>query len=239
MLKTRLIAASALTLSASLALAAQTVSLDNLVIAIGPTTWRMPHVDVEGSSLPQAELARLFSGDAATIDSRLQKLSASRALVPSMASETRAGTEVERANFRNSTLENIVAGRVGVWRSAGGETLVEPASGAVSRYVWGPMVSKGFDLRQAARIALAPRVAEEPLQPLIEEDIVEFRASGGCGGGGRGHHRPASADWRQGTPACGRKPPSHRKGNKSEPDDYTEHAVNPPDIFCHNTSLSA
>ncbi|MCX7900123.1 MAG: hypothetical protein N2444_08600, partial [Methylocystis sp.] len=162
-----------LVLPATVALAAEKVFIDNLVATIGPTIWRAPHVEISDPSLTQADLAQLFSGAPPAIDERLAKFSASRAVIPSMTSETRGGSEIERSAFGASTLENIVAGRVALWRSFGGHSTVESKDGK-SNYVWGPMTWKGADLRQMTRLAFpAPGASAEPLKPVLDEEVVE------------------------------------------------------------------
>lgn len=168
-----IVAASALAFSTALALAAETVAIDNVVLNIGPTVWRMPHVEIAGSTLPQAELAQLFTGDAAAIDARLAKFSASRAFIPSMSTETHNGGETERTNATGTTLENIVAGRVGLWRATNGESVVTAADGSTNRFAWDVVASKGLDLRQMLRMSLTTRGADEKLKPLLDEETVD------------------------------------------------------------------
>lgn len=174
----------AVVLSAGLAAAAllqvaswateEKIALDNLILTVGATTYRIPHVEIEGSSLPPAELARLFDGDEAAIDARLSRFSAKRVSAPSVTTESREGGAIETGGFREMLFENIAAGRVGAARAAGGEEKVESASGGAERYVWGRLSSKGADLRQIIHVALSTRKDKsEAAKPLIDEETIE------------------------------------------------------------------
>lgn len=151
-----------------------TIALDNLVFSVGATTYRIPHVEIEGSSLGAAELAKLFEGDEAAVDARLARFSAQRVNAAAVTTETRLSSETETGAYRDIVLENVVAGRVGSARSAGGEDKVESANGVSERYLWGPLNSKGADLRQLIHVARAARAdKDEAIKPLIDEETIE------------------------------------------------------------------
>lgn len=157
------------------------VAIDNLVLAHGATTYRIPHLELTGAALSAAELSTLFSGDEKAIDARLARLSAKRLFIPSMTSERRTGDAVERNSYRNLTAEDIVAGRIAVARAAGSEQTIERPDRS-EHYLWGASVSKGIDLRQLVHMALAVRSdPQEALKPLIEEESVESLAMEGKG----------------------------------------------------------
>jgi len=150
------------------------VGVDNLVITVGATTYRIPHLVIEGATLPAGELARIFEGDEKAVDARLVNFSARKIVVPALAAETRIGATVQRSAYRDLSLEHIVAGRVGSARAAGAEQTLEKPDGGVERYVLGAMTSKGVDLRQMAHLALAAGTdANEPRKPLLDEEVVE------------------------------------------------------------------
>ena len=164
--------------------------LDNLVITLGPTTYRIPHVEIEGASLPLSEMAQLFSGAEKDIDARLARLSARQIVMPSLTTESRSGSNVERATYRKLVLENVAGGRATIARGEGGEETIESPSGDVQRIFWGASVAKGVDLRQLAHVALSNRSdADEPLKPLVEEEVVELVALRGQARKSRGHDR--------------------------------------------------
>lgn len=150
------------------------IALTDLVITIGSTTYRIPRLEIEGSSLPAAELARLFEGDEKAIDARLARFSARRVRAPTITTESRVGNEKETGAYRDLVFEDIVAGRVGAARAAGGEDRVESADGGQERYSWGPLSSKGADLRQFVHVAISARSDKnEPIKPLVDEETIE------------------------------------------------------------------
>lgn len=154
--------------------AAEGGGVDNLAFTVGATTYSIPHLEIQGASLPPAELAHLFDGDEKAIDARLARFSARKIVIPALASETRTVGSVERGAYRDLVFENISAGRVGLARAAGGAQTVEKAQGVAERYVWGAVASRGVDLRQLVHISLASRGdADEAKKPLVEEEIVE------------------------------------------------------------------
>lgn len=149
------------------------VALDNLNLTVGQTTYRIPHLELSGSTLTAAELADLFKGDEKAVDGRLARLSAKSLVIPSIIAETTSGGETERRQYRDVRAEDIHNGRIAFVRTAGLEQTVEKANGgSVER--WGAALAKGVDLRQLAHIALAVRGdPQEPLKPLVEEESVE------------------------------------------------------------------
>ena len=150
------------------------LTLDNLVITLGATTYRIPHIEIEGASLPAMELAALFLSGDGNVAARLARISARRIAVPSMSSESRKDSNIERAAYRKLLFETVVSGRAATMRGDGGEETIESAKGGVQRVSWGASVAKGVDLAELARLALSTRgEANEPLKPLIEEEIVE------------------------------------------------------------------
>ncbi|WP_442754352.1 hypothetical protein ACNHKD_15345 [Methylocystis sp. JAN1] len=154
--------------------AESTVVLDNLTLAIGQTTWRIPHLELAGATLTTAELADLFKGDEKAVDGRLARLSAKNLVIPSLTAESKVGDETQRTEYRDVRAADIRAGRIASLRAAGAEQTFEKANGGSERYLWGASLAKGVDLRQLVHMALAVRVdPQEALKPLVEEESVE------------------------------------------------------------------
>lgn len=169
-----LIAGAAALFAAFAAPAAESaIALDNLTFSLGATTYRIPRLELSGSTLTAAELADLFKGDEKTVDGRLARLSAKSLVIPSVSSETASAGVTERRQYRDVRAEDIRAGRIGALRTAGLERTVEKSNGgSVER--WGATLAKGVDLRQLVHIALAVRAdPQEALKPLVEEESVE------------------------------------------------------------------
>lgn len=151
---------------------AAAAALDNLTLVVGATTYRIPHVMIEGGD--PATLAGVFQSDAAGIETRLARLSARRIVIPELLTETRAGETVERALYRDLVLDDVVDGRVGVARATSAEQSIEAVSGRESHLIWRGLAFRGVDLRQLAHVAAAsaPEPAA-PLKPLLEEETID------------------------------------------------------------------
>ncbi|WP_424361778.1 hypothetical protein [Methylocystis parvus] len=165
--------AAALFTAAAAPASESNIALDNLTLTVGQTTYRIPHLELSGSTLTAAELADLFKGDEKAVDGRIARFSAKSLVIPSVTTESASTGATERRQYRDVRAEDIRAGRIGAVRIAGVEQTVERANGgSVER--WGPTLAKGVDLRQLAHIALAVRVdPQEALKPLAEEESVD------------------------------------------------------------------
>ena len=151
---------------------AAAAALDNLSLVIGATTYRIPHLTIEGGD--PAMLTGVFQSDAAGIEMRLAGLSASRIVIPELLTETRVGENVERALYRDLILADVVNGRVGVAQAASAEQSVETSSGRESHLLWRGLAFRGVDLRQFAHLAAAsaPEPAAPP-KPLLDEETID------------------------------------------------------------------
>jgi len=158
------------------------LTLDNIVVTLGATTYRIPHMEIEGASLPLAELAALFLSGDANVAARLARVSARRIAVPAMSSESRNESRVIRAAYRKLLFENIVSGRAASVRADGGEEAIESANGAVQRIAWGVSAAKGVDLAGIARLGATRSEADAPLTPLVDEEVVDSTRLENAGG---------------------------------------------------------
>jgi hypothetical protein len=149
------------------------LTLDNIVVTLGATTYRIPHMEIDGASLPFAELAKLFLSGDANVAARLARISARRIAVPAMSSESRNDSRVERAAYRKLVFENVVSGRAAIVRADGGEETIESAKGGVRRVRWGGSQAKGVDLVEIARLGTMRNEADAPLKPLVDEEVVD------------------------------------------------------------------
>lgn len=158
------------------------LTLDNIVVTLGATTYRIPHMEIEGASLPLAELAALFLSGDANVAARLARISARRIAVPEMFSESRNESRVERSTYRKLMFENVVSGRAASARADGGEATIESAKGAIQRIAWGVSAAKGVDLARIARLGATRSEADAPLTPLVDEEIVDSTRLENAGG---------------------------------------------------------
>lgn len=149
------------------------LTLDNIVVTLGATTYRIPHLEIEGASLPLAELATLFLSGETNVAAQLARVSARRIVVPAMSSESRDESRVARAAYRKLVFENVVSGRAAAVRADGGEETIESTKGAVRRVQWGVSAAKGVDLAGIARLGTTRSDADAPLTPLVDEEVVD------------------------------------------------------------------
>ena len=147
--------------------------LDNIAITLGATTYRIPHMEIEGASLPFAEMATLFPSGDSNLAARLARVSARRIVVPAMSSESRDRSRVARADYRKLVFENVTSGRAEIVRADGGEETIESTKGGVRRIQWGVSAAKGVDLAGIARLGTTRNEADAPLTPLVDEEVVD------------------------------------------------------------------
>jgi hypothetical protein len=158
------------------------LTLDNIVVTLGATTYRIPHMEIEGASLPWAELTTLFLSGDKNVAARLARVSARRIVLPAMSSESRNESRVERAAYRKLELENVVSGRAAIMRADGGEETIESTTGGVQRLYWGVSEATGVYLPARAGAGRARHDADAPLKPLVDEEMVESTRLEGAGG---------------------------------------------------------
>ncbi|QGM98346.1 hypothetical protein [Methylocystis parvus] len=148
--------------------------LDNVTLALGGTTYRIPHMELTGATLTAAEFGDLLKGDEKAADGRLARLSAKSLVIPAMTAESVAGGETARMSYRDVRAEDIRAGRIATLRTAGAEQTLDKADGGSERIALGPSAAKGVDLRQLVHMSLGVRLdPQEALKPAIDEESVE------------------------------------------------------------------
>ena len=152
--------------------AAQAAALENLELSLGATTYRIPRLTLEGGD-PSAVAGVFQSGGA--IDARLAGLSAKRIVIPELFTETRAGTLVERARYRDLILTDIAAGHIAVAHATAAEQTVAQADGREARLDWRGLSFRGIDLRQLAHV-VAPTATATPVEPartVLDEEVID------------------------------------------------------------------
>ncbi len=162
-----------LVLAGSLPAAAATAALDNLELTLGATTYRIPRLTLEGGDA--AAVASVFQSAGPGIDTRLADLSAKRIVIPELLTETRVGTVIERARYRDVILTDVTAGRIAVAHATAAEQAIAQPDGREARLDWRGLSLRGVNLPQLARV-VAPGAAEpsvEPPKPLLDEEIIE------------------------------------------------------------------
>jgi len=97
--------------------AAQDVTLENVTLTVGPGTYRIPRIEVAGSSLDQAGLRALFDGSPSTepLAARVAKLSATSITMPEIQYEQSmtlgSATTTSKGRYENVVAHDVVDGR--------------------------------------------------------------------------------------------------------------------------------
>jgi hypothetical protein len=153
--------------------AAQAAALENLELSLGATTYRIPRLTLEGGD-PSA-VAGVFQTGGAAQDARLKGLSAKRIVIPELFTETRAGTLVERARYRDLILTDVAAGHIAVAHATAAEQTLAQADGREARFDWRGLSFRGIDLRQLAHVVApaATATTAEPARTVLDEEMID------------------------------------------------------------------
>lgn len=188
------------------ALAAESVTLDDVVVETGLATYRMPKIEVRGSSVGHQQLADIFARTATDpLAPRLAALSAASVIIPELVVEQTAQGNQQTAIYRDIALDRIVDGRVASMTAAGGAiTAAKGASGKIDG-VFGPIAINDFDLVLMTRLYTDKAGPNEMERKLLYSDFsmekIAFRSeSGGAVAigriAGRGFKaRPTAMPW--------------------------------------------
>jgi hypothetical protein len=108
--------------------AAEDVTLDNVLLTFGPATYRIPRVEVAGSSLDRAGLQAIFDGSSSTepLAARLAKLSASSVTMPEVQFEQTmtfgAVKTTSKGRYEDVVARDLVNGRAALITAARAST---------------------------------------------------------------------------------------------------------------------
>jgi hypothetical protein len=130
----------------------ETVTLDDVTLDLGFATYRMPKVEVSGSSLSRAELMGLFDKNASEpLAARVGRLSAKEIRIPELVIEQTFANQRQTTRYRNTVVTDVVKGRIasatsesGTMEMKGGKS---PGSGTIGR-----LTMTDVDAAEAARI---------------------------------------------------------------------------------------
>ena len=132
--------------------AGETVTLDDVTLDLGFATYRMPKVEVSGSSLSRAELMGLFDKNASEpLAARVGRLSAKEIRVPELVVEQTFANQRQTTRYRNIVVADVAKGRIASATSEGGSMEMKggksPGSGTMGR-----LTMTDVDAAEAARI---------------------------------------------------------------------------------------
>jgi hypothetical protein len=146
-----------------------------LAIALGPTVYRIKQLEAQGTTLSEAELARLFDQkDATPARERFARLNAAKIIIPEIAGEAEAIGVKQNFVYRDVILENVKSGRIGAFRAASfAQTIDRPSGGRIEAH-FDKIAINNIDLAQIVHVYGDARAdANEALKSLQEETIIE------------------------------------------------------------------
>lgn len=145
-------------------------SADNLVIAAGPVTYKIAHLEASGTSMSGADLTALLDpASAKPAAERFAALNAAAISTPEIIATVQLGKISETIAYKDVRLVNIVKGKIGAASVAMTEIAVKDPNGpAISVKIPNSEV-KNFDLVQTTRVMTQARTdANEPLLPMYD-----------------------------------------------------------------------
>jgi hypothetical protein len=152
--------------TSTIAMAAETVTVENLSIETGVGTIRIPKLEAEGSSVSAAEIQSLLTtasgSDAAA---KISAVSATRWSIPEIIFEQKLGAVAQTLTYRNVVLEDIASGRITRLNIAGGEIESAMPDGQRISGRFGAMSATGMNLAAVARIMTT--TSSDPNEPLV------------------------------------------------------------------------
>ncbi|MBQ0823110.1 hypothetical protein KBI52_23250 [Microvirga sp. HBU67558] len=138
--------------SAAVAQSADSLSLDNVSFTFGSTTYEAKRIEFSGISSSRADLEALFSSSSTEpMESRLKRISVKQILIPEARVKQTLGQDVQTTTYRNTTLTDVVQGRItsAIIEATGAETKRAKGSLVVSN---GRATMSELDLTALARL---------------------------------------------------------------------------------------
>ena len=145
-------------------------SADNLVIVVGPLTYKIAHLEASGTSMSAADLAALTDPKhAMPVSERLATLNAAAIAIPEILGTVQIGKIAETIAYKDVRLVNIVKGKIGAASLAMTELALKDPGGPAISVKMPNTEMKNIDLVQIARVMTQARTdPNEPLQTLYD-----------------------------------------------------------------------
>jgi len=152
-----------------------TISAENLAYVVGPTTYRLARISVEGSTLTPAVINRIFdSTEQALSKDRFAPLTASRIVIPEISGETETTGLKQKFVYRDVVFENVTSGRIGKARAASFEQTADIVGRGRVESRYGSINARNVDLVQLAHIYSESSSADkEPIKTVQDEISLE------------------------------------------------------------------
>lgn len=152
--------------SAKAAMAAETVTAENLAITTGIGTIRIPKLEAEGSSVPATDIQSLLTApDWTTVAAKIGAISATRWRVPEIIFEQRMGQLNQTVTYRDVVLEDIANGRIARMNMAGADINSVLPDGQKMTGRMGAMSATGINLAAAFEVFLSS--SSDPNAPPV------------------------------------------------------------------------
>ena len=171
--------------------AADFATADDIVVTSGPSTIRIKHIEIAGSSLSSADVAALFDAknpgaenpgakDPKVLEARLRKLDAASIVIPEITVDSINGTKETHVAQKQVLLAGVRSGRAATG-SAGTATMAFKNGTTDAELSIGAATFKGLDLAQIAHLAAGPRSDDaEALRPICDEIAIQAVTIGGA-----------------------------------------------------------
>ena len=149
------------------------VSADNVVVTSGPTTYRIKHIEMAGTSLSNGDLAALL--DATTpgsLEVRLRRFKAAAIVIPEVAADDPTAGSERHGLVKQILLANVSAGKAAAGSAAETTFAIKDGQEAINGRT-GAIEAAGLDLAQVAHVLSTTRVDDnEPILPLYDTLVV-------------------------------------------------------------------
>ena len=157
--------------SAAFAQSSDTFSVENVRFTWGAFTYEAKRIDFTGVSLARSEIEGLLSSGSEPFAERLARINAKQVVIPEIKVIQKLGSETQTILYRNGTLTNIVAGKVGSLVIE--TTAIEETGGKGSTLIsYGRTSVSDLDLPAFARL-YETKDASAPLSKLHGEFSIE------------------------------------------------------------------
>ncbi|MDJ1157142.1 hypothetical protein QNA08_02675 [Chelatococcus sp. SYSU_G07232] len=138
---------------ASAALAAEDVTLEGVTVELGPLAYRLPRIEVKGSSLGRSDLQALLDRNATEpLAARLMKFSAGEIVIPEVTIEQKLGKEMQTTTYRDLRIRDVAAGKIASATAAGATMRASGDDDKAFDATFGAMTVNDFDAVLAARL---------------------------------------------------------------------------------------
>jgi hypothetical protein len=151
---------------------AETVTLDNVVLDLGFATYRMPKVEVSGSSLSRAELMGLFDRNAGDLPARLARFSAKQVRIPELVVEQTFANQRQVTRYRAIAVDGVAQGRVAAASSEGASFEMKGGAGAGAGTM-GRLTLTDVDLPETVRVYSERAASPGPMKKLYAGFTLE------------------------------------------------------------------